>query len=177
MKKIIAGALAITVAGMTLNAVASDDSYEYNSKTDSEYSQGEYMHKRFKGMRGERDGQRMQKLYKLLDLSDDQQAQIDAIQEKYRPVDTSKGRPGQAIMEQMQALDPASPDYVSQVGYLIDQKNQIQNAHKLERAKMRHEIALFLTPEQRTKMKELRSEFKERRGKHREGRRGERRYR
>lgn len=99
-----------------------------------------------------------------LDLTATQQAQIKAImQEKYtgNKNDRSKYQAERAQMQQqMQALTNAKTLDAAAVNRLADQQAAKTKQRFIERVQTEHAIAQVLTPEQRQKMAQLKSERK-----------------
>ena len=99
-----------------------------------------------------------------LDLTATQQAQIKAImQEKYtgNKNDRSKYQAARAQMQQqMQTLTNAKTLDAAAVNRLADQQASKTKQRFIERVQTEHAIAQVLTPEQRQKMAQLKSERK-----------------
>ena len=99
-----------------------------------------------------------------LDLTATQQAQIKAImQEKYtgNKNDRSKYQAERAQMQQqMQTLTNAKTLDAAAVNRLADQQAAKTKQRFIERVQTEHAIAQVLTPEQRQKMAQLKSERK-----------------
>lgn len=99
-----------------------------------------------------------------LDLTATQQAQIKAImQEKYtgNKNDRSKYQAERAQMQQqMQTLTNAKTLDAAAVNHLADQQAAKTKQRFIERVQTEHAIAQVLTPEQRQKMAQLKSERK-----------------
>ena len=99
-----------------------------------------------------------------LDLTATQQAQIKAImQEKYsgNKKDRSKYQAERAQMQQqMQALTNAKTLDAAAVNRLADQQAAKTKQRFIERVQTEHAISQVLTPEQRQKMAQLKSERK-----------------
>ena len=157
MKKLLIGSVlamssVLTVTGCT-SVNATTDTMSATPTTTS-------MQKQHKA--GMKDG--MRGPMAQLDLTAAQQAQIKAImQEKYtgNKNDRSKYQAERAQMQQqMQALTNAKTLDAAAVNRLADQQAAKTKQRFIERVQTEHAIAQVLTPEQRQKMAQLKSERK-----------------
>ena len=110
------------------------------------------------------------KIFKQLNLSDQQKEQIKFIRESKKPELQSLRENSKNLRQQMQSLDPASSSYVSQVQSISAQQANIAQQRASLKAQIRHETTLVLTAEQQAKAKELKAEHKAKRKQRRENR-------
>lgn len=159
MKKLIIGSVlalssVLTVTGCT-SVNATTDTTPATTSMQKQHKSGmkDGMHKG--GMRGSMS---------QLDLTATQQAQIKAImQEKYsgHKNDRTKYQAERAQMQQqMQALTNAKTLDSAAVNRLADQQAAKTKQRFIERVQTEHAIAQVLTPEQRQKIAQLKSERK-----------------
>lgn len=106
---------------------------------------------------------RMERLTDKLGLSKEQTEKMQAAMKSKR--DTREDFRGQmkAVRENMRNLDPTADDYDVKLAELAKQKAELVRQMTVTKGKQRQTMAQILTPEQRAKMKQLRSE----RGEHR----------
>ena len=158
MKKLIIGSVlaissVLTVTGCTSVNATTDTTSVTPTTTNMQKQHKAGMHKG--GMRGPMS---------QLDLTATQQAQIKAImQEKYsgNKKDRSKYQAERAQMQQqMQALTNAKTLDAAAVNRLADQQAAKTKQRFIERVQTEHAISQVLTPEQRQKMAQLKSERK-----------------
>lgn len=156
MKKLLIGSVlaissVLTVTGCTSVNATTDTTPATTTNMQKQHKAG--MHKG--GMRGPMS---------QLDLTATQQAQIKAImQEKYsgNKNDRSKYQAERAQMQQqMQALTNAKTLDTAAVNRLADQQAAKTKQRFIERVQTEHAISQVLTPEQRQKMAQLKSERK-----------------
>ena len=160
MKKLLIGSVlaissVLTVTGCTSVNATTDTTPATTTNMQKQHKDGmkDGMHKG--GMRGPMS---------QLDLTATQQAQIKAImQEKYsgNKNDRSKYQAERAQMQQqMQALTNAKTLDAAAVNRLADQQAAKTKQRFIERVQTEHAISQVLTPEQRQKMAQLKSERK-----------------
>ena len=158
MKKLLIGSVlaissVLTVTGCTSVNATTDTTPATTTTTSMQKQHKAGMHKG--GMRGPMS---------QLDLTATQQAQIKAImQEKYsgNKKDRSKYQAERAQMQQqMQALTNAKTLDAAAVNRLADQQAAKTKQRVIERVQTEHAISQVLTPEQRQKMAQLKSERK-----------------
>ena len=158
MKKLLIGSVlaissVLTVTGCTSVNATTDTTSVTPTTTNMQKQHKAGMHKG--GMRGPMS---------QLDLTATQQAQIKAImQEKYsgNKNDRTKYQAERAQMQQqMQALTNAKTLDAAAVNRLADQQAAKTKQRFIERVQTEHAIAQVLTPEQRQKMAQLKSERK-----------------
>ena len=158
MKKLLIGSVlaissVLTVTGCTSVNATTDTTSVTPTTTNMQKQHKAGMHKG--GMRGPMS---------QLDLTATQQAQIKAImQEKYsgNKNDRSKYQAERAQMQQqMQALTNAKTLDAAAVNRLADQQAAKTKQRFIERVQTEHAISQVLTPEQRQKMAQLKSERK-----------------
>ena len=156
MKKLLIGSVlaissVLTVTGCTSVNATTDTTPATTTNMQKQHKAG--MHKG--GMRGPMS---------QLDLTATQQAQIKAImQEKYssNKNDRTKYQAERAQMQQqMQALTNAKTLDAAAVNRLADQQAAKTKQRFIERVQTEHAISQVLTPEQRQKMAQLKSERK-----------------
>ena len=151
MKKLLIGSVLAMSSVLTVTACSS-----VNAATEATPTTSKMQHKGMKdGMRGP---------MAQLNLTATQQAQIKAImQEKYsgNKKDRSKYQAERAQMQQqMQALTNAKTLDAAAVNRLADQQAAKTKQRFIERVQTEHAISQVLTPEQRQKMAQLKSERK-----------------
>ena len=158
MKKLLIGSVlaissVLTVTGCTSVNATTDTTSVTPTTTNMQKQHKAGMHKG--GMRGPMS---------QLDLTATQQAQIKAImQEKYssNKNDRTKYQAERAQMQQqMQALTNAKTLDAAAVNRLADQQAAKTKQRFIERVQTEHAISQVLTPEQRQKMAQLKSERK-----------------
>ena len=165
MKKLLIGSVLAISSVLTVTGCTS-----VNATTDTTPATTTNMQKQHKA--GMKDGMRKGGIHKggmkgtmaQLDLTATQQAQIKAImQEKYsgNKKDRSKYQAERAQMQQqMQALTNAKTLDAAAVNRLADQQAAKTKQRFIERVQTEHAISQVLTPEQRQKMAQLKSERK-----------------
>ena len=165
MKKLLIGSVLAISSVLTVTGCTS-----VNATTDTTPATTTNMQKQHKA--GMKDGMRKGGIHKggmkgtmaQLDLTATQQAQIKAItQEKYnnRKNDRSKYQAERAQMQQqMQTLTNAKTLDTAAVNRLADQQAAKTKQRFIERVQTEHAISQVLTPEQRQKMAQLKSERK-----------------
>ena len=165
MKKLLIGSVlaisgVLTVTGCTSVNATTDTTSATTTSMQKQHKSGmkNGMHKG--GMH--KDG--MRGAMSQLDLTATQQAQIKAImQEKYndRKNDRSKYQAERAQMQQqIQTLTNAKTLDTAAVNRLADQQAAKTKQRFIERVQTEHAISQVLTPEQRQKMAQLKSERK-----------------
>ena len=146
MKKLLLGSVLAMSSVFTVTACSS-----VNATTDTTPTTSKMQHK---------DG--MRNPMAKLDLTEAQQAQIKAImQEKYssHKNDRSKYKTERTQMQQqVQALTDAKTLNNAAVNRLADQEAAKTKQRFIQRIETQHAIAQVLTPEQRQKMAQLKSE-------------------
>lgn len=160
MKKLLIGSVLAISSVLTVTGCTS-----VNATTDTTPATTTNMQKQHKA--GMKDGMRkggMRGPMAQLDLTATQQAQIKAImQEKYsgNKNDRTKYQVERAQMQQqMQALTNAKTLDTAAVNRLADQQAAKTKQRFIERVQTEHAISQVLTPEQRQKMAQLKSERK-----------------
>ena len=160
MKKLLIGSVLAISSVLTVTGCTS-----VNATTDTTPATTTNMQKQHKA--GMKDGMHKGGIrgpMSQLDLTATQQAQIKAImQEKYsgNKKDRSKYQAERAQMQQqMQALTNAKTLDAAAVNRLADQQAAKTKQRFIERVQTEHAISQVLTPEQRQKMAQLKSERK-----------------
>lgn len=165
MKKLLIGSVLAISSVLTVTGCTS-----VNATTDTTPATTTNMQKQHKA--GMKDGMHQGSIHKgdmrgpmaQLDLTATQQAQIKAImQEKYsgNKKDRSKYQAERAQMQQqMQALTNTKTLDAAAVNRLADQQAAKTKQRFIERVQTEHAISQVLTPEQRQKMAQLKSERK-----------------
>src|SRR5690606_35448891 len=158
MKKLLIGSVlaissVLTITGCTSVNATTDTTSVTPTTTNMQKQHKAGMHKG--GMRGPMS---------QLDLTATQQAQIKAImQEKYSGNKNDRPKYQAARMQmqqQMQALTNAKTLDAAAVNRLADQQAAKTKQRFIERVQTEHAISQVLTPEQRQKMAQLKSERK-----------------
>jgi len=142
--------MAITTFGMNVNTYAFANGYKHVDKN------------------------RHSRIFKKLNLSEQQKEQIKAIRENRKPELQNLRELSKNLRQQKNALDPVSSVYVSQVENISSQQANILQQRASIKAQIKHEVSLVLTPEQRAKAQVLKAERKAKR-QERSQRRGKRR--
>ena len=101
--------------------------------------------------RGANPGRMLGYLSDKLELSEAQRGQIEALLAE-RPDPRADRR---AMHEQMQTLDPASPDYVDRVAALAQEHSQQMATRMVEHAQLRQQIYALLSPDQQQRFGQL----------------------
>jgi protein CpxP len=123
----------------------------------------------WRGM-GRGDGVRMQALMNL-DLDDAQKDKIAVLIQAHRDEQRKSREQFQAYREKLRDLAAAQEFSEADYREVIREMAPMMEARAVSRARLRHEIRMVLTPEQRDELAEKRGRFGDRRGKHRKGRR------
>ena len=118
-----------------------------------------------RGAQGMQQGKQngMQRMAKDLNLSQEQQTQIQKIRSESRETMRAMRDTMLANRDAMEKLDPTAKDYMAQVDKLAAEKGAIVEGMTQEHARVRAEMAAILTPEQRIKADALRKERKAKR--------------
>jgi Spy/CpxP family protein refolding chaperone len=95
----------------------------------------------------------IERMLKRLDLSDEQEAQVEVILEQTE--DMRQHRKGFPKMKAMMMLDPDSEDYTEQVNAQAVKASEQVKTHMLKMAEVRKDIHSVLTEEQKLELKEL----------------------
>ena len=157
MKKLLIGSVLAMSSVLTVTGCSS-----VNATTDTTSATPTTTNMQKQHKAGMKDG--MRSPMSQLDLTATQQAQIKAImQEKYsgHKNDRTKHQTERAQMQQqMQALTNAKTLDTAAVNRLADQQAAKAKQRFIERVQTEHAISQVLTPEQRQKMAQLKSERK-----------------
>lgn len=154
MKKLTVAILAISI--VTLGAMfAFGQTEEDKSIEKRRFSQRGKMHKRG-GMRGNR-------LFRHLELTDAQKEQMKAIREASR--ETTKGLRDSLREGRKQLREMGTNGVFDQgaVELVAAQQAEIHKQLIIERQKVKSQMFALLTPEQKTKLEEMKANFAERR--------------
>lgn len=95
----------------------------------------------------------IEKMMKRLDLSEEQEAQVEDILDKHEAV--RQHRKGFPKMKAMMMLDPDAEDYAEQVNAQATKASEKVKEHMLKMAEVRKEIHGVLTEAQKQEMKAL----------------------
>ncbi|MGB0662584.1 MAG: Spy/CpxP family protein refolding chaperone [Pontibacterium sp.] len=132
----------------------------------------------FMGM--QQGGPKIERLARALDLTDEQVAQLDEAMSAKGVEMRQIGRAAFSLGEQLNTLDPLAADYQAKVEALKSEASTNAAQMVQMRADQQKILADVLTPEQLTKLQQLKEEkakrFGERDGKH-GGKHGEREFR
>ena len=120
---------------------------------------------------GGKQGMMQERMAQSLNLTDKQQEQFKQIHRDARDQMQSMRDAMQDNRDALRKLDPTAKDYMKQVDKLAAEKGSLVESMVRAHAKTRAEISAILTPEQRTKMSELRKQNQDRKGM-RDGSRG-----
>lgn len=96
----------------------------------------------------------LHKLAKVLDLSDEQKAELKALREEMRE-NRPERNPENSVPYQFKQLDPSASDYQQNVEQLADISAENARERFLKMAEMRVKIEAILSPEQVAKLKIL----------------------
>lgn len=109
------------------------------------------------GARGERAGfeTKVEFLAKKLDLSEEQQVQIKALQQEYRPEKQDMRAKMKAMHESLQALDVEAADYDQQLNQLAESAAVEAAQQAKNRILLMGKIKAVLTQEQREEFAQL----------------------
>ena len=163
MKNVILVTLLASTLGLGAAAVnAADNDSGKKGQGYSKHEGGKHASK--KG--GKRGGHMMKRMAKKLSLTEDQQAQIKSFREANKVQHDALRTEKQALRTEMKALDTTSADYESQVVVLADKKANIDRKSFIQRSTARQQFESVLTAEQRTTLKEMKDNRKNRGGKH-----------
>ena len=162
MKKLLIGSVLAMSSVLTVTGCTSVNATTDTTSATPATTQMQKQHKA--GMKDGMYKDGMRGPMSQLDLTATQQAQIKAImQEKYsgHKNDRTKHQAERAQMQQqMQALTNAKTLDTAAVNRLADQQAAKAKQRFIERVQTEHAIAQVLTPEQRQKMAQLKSERK-----------------
>lgn len=159
MKKLMQSLLLSTALLGTAAAYA-DDGQDYHHGKDYHHAKDGFHHTKDNYRQGKDGKSRLQYLEKKLDLSAEQTAAIEAIHSAHAKGDV-KGHK-RKFMQDIAELDPASPDYQEQVAAIAKEQAAKVEQSIIERGRIHAQVYEVLTPEQRTKLKELKAKRKER---------------
>ena len=154
MKKLIQTlVLSSTLIG-TFAAYAGDG-YQREGKA-YHHGKGHHAGERFHHGEGKGRGQSLQHLAKKLELTEEQKSAIADIYREYGGRDgrSHKGRFARGVEQ----LDPASPDYQVQVATIAKEQAEKVEQAIVRRGEIQAKVHEVLTPEQRVKLQELKSE-------------------
>jgi len=149
-------ALAVVALGFSTASYADS----YGQRGYSHESKGSEM-----SQRGDRFGDR-------LGLSDNQRQQLKKIHRAARPAMLDIKDAMQDNREAMRKLDPGDSGFLKKTAKLADEKGRLMTRMINEHAKVRAKVYSVLTPEQREKAKQLRSDRRSKGKHHRGDRRG-----
>ncbi|PLX80818.1 MAG: hypothetical protein C0615_00430 [Desulfuromonas sp.] len=126
------------------------------------------------GMRGDgpmgaRHEHRMDRMADILDLTEAQQKQIDAIHEQERATFEADREQRREIHEQMRALIESDNFDEAAIRNLATKEAEMEIEQRVSRAKVRNQVFNILTPEQQELSKKLGPMHGERGGKHHRG--------
>ncbi|VWX34388.1 conserved exported hypothetical protein [Limnobacter sp. 130] len=100
-------------------------------------------------------------MLKQLDLTAEQQAQVDQIVQKQRTEMKAAMKDRRAHRDEMKSIVEQDTFDAAKAERLIAQQQEQERATKLSMLRTQHEIYKVLTPEQREKAKVIRAEWKE----------------
>lgn len=169
MKKIIATIMATAVLAMgTVFAIAQNTEKTEGDKASGKHSFGKHGH----GKRGGRHG-RGGMMFRGLDLTEAQKAQVKDIMEasrtKVRPIRESM----KANRQKLNEVTTNGAFNETQVQALANEQANLSAQLLVERTRVKSQIFALLTPEQKAKAAEMRTQMKERfkgKGRHFRGR-------
>ena len=95
---------------------------------------------------------KLEHMAELLELTDVQKAEVEAIKAKYK-VERKKEK-GDGLRKQMKTLDPGAADYAVQVELTAEKAAEKAKERVLRRSQMKAEIYAVLTDEQRQTLEE-----------------------
>jgi len=166
MNKIVTTLLVSSLAlgGFTLANASDDDRYERYERYEHSDDDDRYERKGYKGKycdkHGKKSGDRMERMIKHLELSDEQATQVRSIRDSYQPKMQALREKMQENRKQLREEMHAETIDQEKVKKLADKMGDLKADKIILRAEKRNKIHNVLTNEQREKMKEM----KERRG-------------
>jgi len=153
----------LALGGFTL-ANASDDRYERYERYEHSEDDDRYERHSYKGKycdkHGKKSGQRMERMIKHLELSDEQATQVRSIRDSYQPKMKALREKMKENRKQLREEMRAETIDQEKVEKLAKSMGDLKADKIILRAEKRSKIHDVLTKEQREKMKEM----KERRG-------------
>lgn len=159
MKNVILVTLLASTLGLGAAAVHADDNNSgQRGQGYSKHEGGKHAGKRG----GKRGGNKVSRITKKLNLTEDQQAQIKSFREANKTQHEALRTEKQAIRTEMKALDTTSADYDSQVAVIADKKANLDRKTFIQRSTARQQFESVLTDEQRATLKEMKENRKDR---------------
>jgi len=104
---------------------------------------------------GKHHGGSMKRIAKKLELTETQQAELKTLREQQKANASALREQMKTVRTAVTALDTSSADYDSQVAAIADQKANLSRQIFIQRSQARQQFQAVLTPEQLTKMKEM----------------------
>ena len=161
-------ATTLLVSSLALGAFslanADDDRYERHERYEHSEDDDRYERHGYKGKycdkHGKKSGQRMERMIKHLDLSDEQATQVRSIRDSYQPKMQALREKMQENRKQLREEMQSETIDQEKVKKLAQATGDLKAEKIILRAEKRNKIHNVLTKEQREKMKEM----KERRG-------------
>lgn len=111
---------------------------------------------------------RLDRMATKLGLSETQKTQVQALMQNHRNTMKPLRDEKRALREEMKALDPVATDYADKLAGIANRKGELESQITIANGNKRQQMAQILTPEQQSKMKEMRMS---RKGKRHHGKR------
>ncbi|PWQ97969.1 Spy/CpxP family protein refolding chaperone [Leucothrix pacifica] len=166
MKNAILVTLLASTLGLGAAAVHADNTASENGKGYAKHENGKHGGKHAGKRGGKRGGGKMMgRMVKQLDLTEDQQAQLETMREAQKTQSEGLREQMKSLRTEMKALDSTSADYDSQVAALADKKANLDRQQFIQRSAARQQFESVLTEEQRAKLKEMQENRKGKGGK------------
>ena len=105
---------------------------------------------------------RMERMSSKLGLTDNQKTQVQTLIQNHRNTMKPLRNEKRALRQEMKNLDPAATDYSAKLADVANRKAELVSQITLANGNKRQKMAQILTPEQRTKMQEMRANRKSR---------------
>ena len=112
------------------------------------------------GQKAEYMQKRLDRMATRLGLSETQKTQVQVLMQNQRNVMKPLRDEKLAIREEMKALDPATEGYAAKLADLANRKGALETQITIANGNKRQQMAQILTPEQLTKMQEMRAKHK-----------------
>ena len=117
--------------------------------------------KRGFGKRGKRGGKKMMRLFRQLDLTEDQKAQLKEIRMNSRETTKPLRQQMRELRKQASELGTDGVYDSAQIEAIAAQQADLSKQMFIEKQKVKAQMFAILTPEQKTKVAELKEQFKQ----------------
>ena len=158
----------LIVAAMGLGNTAYAEQYYGGNDGYGGHQQG----KHFGGKRVKSVERRVERMAKYLNLSATQKQQVKSLMEANKATMQPLREQMRSLHQSLRQLDPASSSFLSQLNSLADQQADLARRMTVARGQNRQQIFNLLTPDQQTKMKNMKDRRMQKRMQRHERRQG-----